>query len=241
MQIVPVVVVLGGVSWVVCALSVQSETDSPVFWRGRLGSAAHRASSGVGALWVRLPRARRSLSRQAFDTVRAMRVLPLEVGHGLVDAAASVREGGREDAGTISGWTKAGWEPVRRFVGPHAAVAREAVRARAPAAGRRLANLARRTLAKVRAATQFAHREASAAAIGARNRQVSFGESLSLTAVLGDSEEAFDLGPSADDSPHAVRGVVGLVLLIAVIGLAVAAGLMGLAWSLKHMIMRGQA
>jgi len=222
-------------------LSVQSETDSPVLWRGRLGSAAHRASSGVGALWVRLPSARRSLSRQAFNTVRAMRVLPLEVAHGLLDTAASVRDGGREDAATISGWTKAGWEPVRRFAGPYAAVAREAVRARAPAAGRGLANLARRALAKVGAATKFAHGEASAAAIGARNRRVSFGETLSLTAVLGESEEALHLGPSPDEPPHAIRGVVGLVLLIAVIGLAVAAGLMGLAWSLKHMIMRGQA
>ena len=61
MQILPIIVVLGGVSWMVCAVSLQGETGHKELWPTRLGDAG--VAPGSGARWAReQTQARRRLS-----------------------------------------------------------------------------------------------------------------------------------------------------------------------------------
>ena len=239
MQVVPVVLALGAVSWVVCALSVQSETEAPIVRRKRLGSAAQRTTSRLGALRVQFPGLGMLVAHQTSRAARATGSVLTEAGRGIVAAAAAVRDGVRQDATTVYGWTKGAWERLSRLLGPRASMVMRAVRARAPTAGRTVGGLARAALGRGRSATRWATRSAATASVGVRRRRVRFDESLSLTAVLGESHQGFELGPSPDEGHHTVRGALGLVVLIAVIGVAIAAGLMGMAWTLKHFLVRG--
>jgi hypothetical protein len=234
MQIVPVVVVLGAVSWVVCAVSLEGEADSHLVWRGRLGAVAVRATSRIGAWRVEFPAARRAVLRRASHAARATAVHASEVRRGLMDAAVAGREGVQEDSRALSDRAQAAWLRAWPILSPYAALAVRTVEPRVEAAGKGLARLGRAALRRARSARSPGTRER-------RARRVAFRESLSMTGVDWTTDRGFPLAGSADEQGHRLRGALALILLVALIGAVIAAGLIGFGWGVKHLILRGRA
>jgi hypothetical protein len=206
MQFLPIIVVLGGVSWMVCAVSLQGETGNRVFWPGRLGEAAHRATLGMGvALRTRVPAAKRAVRGRSVGAARAAFRAAIEIAHGLPAAVVSIRDGFREDAAAIREWGQAGRDRL------------------APA------------ILRLAAARQAPVERATARQ---RERAVWFAETLSMTWVEHQAAQELDLPADEEeeeDERH-IRGVLGLILLIALVGFLIAAGLMSVAWGVKHLI-----
>jgi len=216
-QILPIIVVLGGVSWMVCAVSLQGETGHKELWPTRLGDAAHRVTLGIGtALRTRGPAARTTARVRAVLALRRVAFVLAEVARGLPAAARSVREGVGEDAAAIREWVDQGRDRLSPVILRILALCRTAVRTAGPPVSR------------------LVH----AARPQPRSRSAGFAETLSVTWAETEAVQPLDLPAEedAEEDEHHLRGVLGLILLIAVIGFLIAAGLMSVAWGIKHLI-----
>jgi hypothetical protein len=234
MQIVPVVVVLGAVSWVVCAVSVEGEAGSDLLARRRLAALAGRALARFRTARVEIPSLRHTAGSVVSRTVRATGRTASEVGRGLIVAGAETRDGLREDAHALSDQAQAAWVRAWPVVRPYAAVAVRSTERSLRAAATRVTRAGRALLGPPREASPSAQARDG-------TRRVGFGESLSTTAESWTPVAGFSMPEAEDQKPYRLRGVLGLILLIALIGAVIAAGLLGFGWGVKHMILRGRA
>jgi hypothetical protein len=216
MQFIPVVVVLGAVSWMVCAVSLESETGNRSVWWGRLEEVAHRASSGLGSIRLRVPTTRQALAGRASALLQAAATHAVEAWRGLPSATRSVREGVLEDSAWLAQQARAGRERLLPILRPYGAAVVLAVRWARGWGG-----------------------EAKAEGV----RPVSFAESFSMTAVEELPEEFPEdamppLARAGADPGHRIRGVLGLIVLIVLIAALIVAGLMSAAWGVRHLMVR---
>jgi hypothetical protein len=215
MQFIPIVVVLGAVSWMVCAVSLEGETGNRSVWWGRLEEVAHRASSGLGSIRLRVPSTRHALAHRASALLKAAATHAVEVRRGLPSATRSVREGVLEDSAWLTQLASEGWQRLLPILRPYGGA----------------------VLSVVRWARGW-----GGEAISQRVRPVSFAESFSLTAVEESPEEplgdAMPLARAGADPGHRIRGALGLIVLIALIAALIVAGLVSAAWGVRHLMVR---
>jgi hypothetical protein len=241
MQIVPIIVVLGGVSWMVCVVSLQGQrTGSRAVWPARMGHAAHRASMEFGAaIRTGMPKTGHAFQVHMVRAGIGLLKVGVDVARGLREAAVVVFQGLRQDAIVARDWAlaaRARLAPaaVRTVaIGPTTAGIIGPALSRASASAMRLVISARQAQASRTAERRAPH-------------GVRFSDSLSTTWENAgvQAPDALDLPapPEEEEPTHHVRGVLGLVVLIAVVGFLIAAGLVSVAWALRHVVsLRGSA
>src|SRR2546427_8807582 len=144
MQLLPIIVVLGGVSWMVCAVSLQGEAGHKELWTARLGDAAHRVTLGIGtALRTRGPAARTTARVRAVLALRRVAFVLAEVARGVRAAARSGGEGVGEDAAAIREGVDEGRDRLSPVILRIVAISRTAFRTAGPPVSR-LVHAARR-------------------------------------------------------------------------------------------------
>ena len=235
MQVLPIIVVLGAVSWMVCAVSLQGETGNSLVSHGRPSRAAHRGALAMGTA----DRSRTLVAVQALlrlTSAGAMAALrtATDVARGFLAATVTVRAGFREDAAAMREWWQAGRERLAPVLLWSAEVGGLAGRTLAPptlGAIRRAGGILRRW----RAAAPARQADGQSAIWPVGERAVGFAQAFATNVVEVEAAQVLGLAEEEEDERH-VRGVLGLIILIALIGFLIAAGLMTVAWGVKHLI-----